>query len=63
MVPLDLRQKIFCIGFNKTGTSSLNTFFRYCGLKSEHGVNWPNYSRIKFGRLYFYAGKCYSDGE
>ena len=33
------RRKIFCIGFNKTGTTSLSHYFRLCGLTSCH---WPS---------------------
>lgn len=32
-------RKIFCIGFNKTGTTSLGEYFRLCGLTSCH---WPS---------------------
>lgn len=32
-------RKIFCIGFNKTGTTSLANYFRRCGLTACH---WPS---------------------
>lgn len=31
-----MKEKIFCVGLNKTGTSSLNEAFRTLGLKSVH---------------------------
>ena len=54
--------KIFCIGFNKTGTTSLHNFFKSCGLKSTHNTEWCHYSFIKNGQEYF-VNQCYSDGE
>lgn len=56
-------KKIFCIGFNKTGTSSLHRYFQSLGLKSTHGTMWPNLSRIPKGRRHFFNFDCYSDGE
>jgi len=32
--------KIFCIGFNKTGTVSLDKFFNANGIKSFHAAGW-----------------------
>jgi len=32
--------KIFCIGFNKTGTSSLHSLFLRAGLRSHHSPSW-----------------------
>jgi hypothetical protein len=32
--------KVFCIGFNKTGTSSLHRMFRQVGMRSYHGTDW-----------------------
>lgn len=55
-------QKIFCIGFNKTGTTSLHNFFKSCGLTSIHNTEWCHYSYIKKGKEYF-IDQCYSDGE
>lgn len=57
------RPKVFCIGFNKTGTSSLHEFFTQCGLKSVHNTRWPHHSRIKSGKPRFRQADCYSDGE
>jgi len=57
-------RKIFCIGFNKTGTDSLHHFFLKCGFRSKHGHGWTRMSRTKFGKLYIHlAADCYSDGE
>ena len=56
-------KKIFCIGFNKTGTHSLHNFFKTCGLISLHDPRWPNYSKIGGGKYFFYLYQCYSDGE
>lgn len=56
------KRKVFCIGFNKTGTSSLHSFFKECNLSSVHNTDWPDYSKLKQGRTYFWH-QCYSDGE
>jgi hypothetical protein len=56
------KRKIFCIGFNKTGTSSLHDFFIECGLGSIHNDSWPNYTKVDNGKKYFNQ-QCYSDGE
>ncbi len=55
-------QKIFCIGFNKTGTTSLHRFFKSCGLSSVHNTEWCHYSYVKKGKDYF-IDQCYTDGE
>lgn len=55
-------RKIFCIGFNKTGTTSLHQLFKACGLNSVHNTEWCHYSYAKKGNEYFTA-QCYSDGE
>ena len=34
------REKVFAIGFNKSGTSSLHALFKSLGLSSYHGVEW-----------------------
>lgn len=56
------KRKVFCIGFNKTGTSSLHSFFKECRLSSLHNTEWPDYSKLERGRRYF-RHQCYSDGE
>jgi len=32
--------KVFCIGFNKTGTTSLHRMFQQAGLRSYHNTDW-----------------------
>jgi hypothetical protein len=56
------KRKVFCIGFNKTGTSSLHDYFLECRLTSCHNDRWPNYSKVDNGNKYF-TSQCYSDGE
>ncbi|MCV2869322.1 hypothetical protein OEW28_11870 [Defluviimonas sp. WL0002] len=55
--------KIFCIGFNKTGTTSLHTFFGRLGLSSVHDIVWPIESHRSEGREHFVEATCYTDGE
>lgn len=55
--------KVFCIGFNKTGTTSLHRFFVERGLSSVHETRWPHHSRVKDGAGYFDKAQCFSDGE
>lgn len=56
------QRKVFCLGFNKTGTSSLHAFFKKCSLNSTHNTDWPYYSHFKQGKQLF-THQCYSDGE
>ncbi len=56
-------KKIFCIGFNKTGTTSLHHFFQGCNLKSTHNPHWVNFTKYRFGKPYFWRYQCYCDGE
>lgn len=58
-----LEPKIFCIGLNKTGTTSLHRYFAERGLDSVHNHHWPAYSHISEGRSHFLQHQCYSDGE
>ena len=51
--------KIFCIGHNKTGTSSLHTLFKKYGMSSCHG----KYSEWKMEDPRFHEYQCFSDGE
>jgi hypothetical protein len=61
---LPTNRKIFCIGFNKTGTDSLHHFFQLCSFRSKHGHDWSRISRTRFGKPYIQlAADCYSDGE
>mgnify|MGYP005815377663 CR=1 FL=1 len=51
--------KVFCIGFNKTGTSTLHRLFVELGLSSWHGY----YSHIPVVDPIFSSFQCFSDGE
>lgn len=46
------RQKVFAIGFNKTGTSSLHELFVAMKYHSFHGEYWRKTSSTKFHILY-----------
>lgn len=61
-----LNNKIFCIGFNKTGTSSLHSYFQANGLKSLHNLIWQEASHYlgpKRFKTFIRQHDCYSDGE
>jgi hypothetical protein len=51
--------KVFCIGFNKTGTSSMHRLFTELGLVSFHGY----YSHIPVTDPLYAAYQCFSDGD
>ncbi len=51
--------KIFCIGFNKMGTTSMHVLFKKLGLKSWHGY----YSHIPLTKPQFKRFQCFSDGD
>lgn len=51
--------KIFSIGFNKTGTSSLHALFLQLGYPSYHGVSWRSCCNHKLLTAY----DCFSDGK
>ena len=55
--------KIFCLGFNKTGSSSLHAFFEANSLRSKHNIRWPHYSHISAGKFFFHLHDAYCDGE
>jgi hypothetical protein len=55
--------KIFCIGFNKTGTTSLHSYFRASRLSSLHSDKWPHWSFDTGLKSKFRRWTCYSDGE
>jgi hypothetical protein len=55
-------RKIFCIGFNKTGTTSLHKTFLSLGLTSEHSVKWTKISQIKPLDTSYFKEQCYCDG-
>ncbi len=51
--------KVFCIGFNKTGTSSIHSLFIQLGKTSFHGMyNEWNTDDPRFNQF-----QCFSDGE
>ncbi len=52
------KPKVFCIGFNKTGTSSLHHLFEEMGYRSYHGERWRNVKHNPLLRAY----DCFSDG-
>lgn len=52
------REKVFAIGFNKTGTTSLHSLFESIGLSSFHGVKWRACDDLMLLRSY----DCFSDG-
>lgn len=62
VIPILNKRKVFCIGFNKTGTISMDRFFRDIGLKSLHSDGWPYWSRIPEGKKHF-KHQAYADGE
>lgn len=51
--------KVFCIGFNKTGTSSIHSLFIQLGKTSFHGL----YNEWKSDDPRFSQYQCFSDGE
>lgn len=55
--------KIFCIGFNKTGTTSLHHLFKAGGLKSLHSDSWPIWSHSAKLKAEFENARCYTDGQ
>jgi hypothetical protein len=57
-----IQDKIFVIGLNKTGTTSLHILFLVNGLKSYHNPDWIR--RIKDDHDYEINGfQCFSDGR
>lgn len=51
------RQKIFAIGYNKTGTSSLHYLFNSLGFISYHCTDWADCSNLNLLKSY----DCFSD--
>ncbi len=51
--------KLFCIGFNKTGTSSMHRLCGELGLRSWHGY----YSHLPVSDPVFRQFQCFSDGD
>jgi hypothetical protein len=50
--------KVFAIGFNKTGTTSIHALFESFGLPSYHGVDWRSLRDTSLLRRY----DCFTDG-
>ena len=51
------RPKVFAIGFNKSGTTSLHTLFESLGLLSYHGARWRDCDNLYL----LNAFDCFSD--
>ena len=51
------KEKIFAIGFNKTGTSSMHYLFENLGLSSYHGPKWRSCELDLLSKL-----ECFSAG-
>lgn len=58
-----MKGKVFCIGMNKTGTTSLHTLFRQMGLRSYHGMYSDVVNLRDAGHPLFAEYDCFSDGE
>jgi len=52
-------KKVFAIGFNKTGTTSLHVLFEFLGRASYHGTKWWKCDDLELLRSY----DCFSDGS
>jgi hypothetical protein len=58
--------KVFCVGFNKTGTTSLHHWFVAAGLDSSHDATYQKRTRTmgrEALRSYLDAHDAFSDGE
>ncbi len=53
-----MERKVFAIGFNKTGTTSLHRLFQALSLRSYHGTEWRSCNNIRLLNSY----NCFSDG-
>jgi len=51
------RTKVFAVGFNKCGTTSMHVLFESLGLSSYHGTKWRNCDDLTLLRAY----DCFSD--
>jgi len=54
----ETKKKVFAVGFNKSGTTSLHTLFQSRGLLSYHGLKWKGCDDLRLLRSY----DCFSDG-
>lgn len=52
------KDKVFAVGFNKTGTTSIHALFESLGLPSFHGTEWRALNDLALLRRY----DCFSDG-
>jgi len=52
------KKKIFAIGYNKSGTTSLHALFQSLGLPSYHGTKWRECNDLGLLRSF----DCFSDG-
>ncbi len=58
-----MRRKIFCVGFNKTGTTTLHTIFKeQLRLKSTHKGRWAYWSADR-AKSKIDKRHCFTDGE
>ncbi|HEX2382480.1 MAG TPA: sulfotransferase [Acidimicrobiales bacterium] len=60
------RAKVFCIGFNKTGTMTLHRYFELAGLDSSHDAMYQKQTRTLGQdelRSYLDAHDAFTDGE
>ena len=58
--------KVFCVGFNKTGTTTLHQWFTAAGLDSSHDATYQRRTRTMERdalRSYLDAHEAFSDGE
>lgn len=58
--------KVFCIGFNETGTSNIHAFFKDIGRKSLHNLAWAemsNYVDEDILKAFINDYDCFSGGE
>ncbi len=56
-IGLRRHRKVFAIGFNKSGTTSLHALFETLGLVSHHGTRWRNCTDLTLLKSY----DCFSD--
>lgn len=56
-------RKVFCVGLNKTGTSSLHRYFESVGLNSIHDAKWVYRTYPICKPSDFDDARCFSDGE
>lgn len=53
-----LGRKVFAVGYNKSGTTSLHVLFESLGLRSYHGTRWRSANDLQLLNEY----QCFSDG-